>query len=144
VVSVLVAALVVAVVVAAGALFFHVTLRVARIPAFLVAVLLGSAACASLGLAVTVLIPNADAAPAVVNAIVLPLLFISDIFIRGDRSPVWLHRVANLFPLRHLSLALQTAFNPFGAGSGFDRGDLWVLAVWTVAGVLLARRFFSW
>lgn len=142
--STLIAVLVIAIVVAAGALFYGATLHARTLPAFLVAIVLGAAACSALGLAVTALIPHADAAPAIVNGIVLPLLFISDIFIPPGHAPAWLATVADLFPLRHLSTALQTAFNPFTTGAGFDRTDLAVLVLWTALGAALARRFFSW
>ena len=139
-----IAVLVMVIVIAAGALIFGATLTPRTLPAFFVTVVLGAAACSALGLAVTALIPNAEAAPAVVNGIVLPLLFISDIFIPPGVAPAWVTAVADVFPLRHLSHALQTAFSPFTTGAGFERNDLLVLLVWTLIGAALARRFFSW
>lgn len=140
----LVALLIVTIVVIAGLLFFGVTLQPRMLPAFALTVLLGAATFSALGLAVTALVPNADAAPPVVNGIVLPLLFISDVFVRSTSAPGWLSTVANIFPIRHLSLALQTAFNPFEAGNGFDAQRLLVLVIWLVVGAALGRRFFSW
>jgi ABC-2 type transport system permease protein len=144
IVTTLVAVLMVAIVVLAGALFYNVDPPTRTLPAFIIAVVLGAACCSALGLAVTALISNADAAPAVVNAIVLPLLFISDVFIPPDEAPEWLTFVANVFPIRHLSVALQTAFNPFERGSGFEPLDIAVLALWTLIGGVLAWRFFAW
>ena len=43
--------------------------------------LVGSLSFAALALALTCVIPNADAAPPIVNAAILPLLFLSGIFI---------------------------------------------------------------
>ncbi len=55
---------------------------------YLVTVVVGAMAFSALGLATTALVPNADAAPAIVNAIILPLLFLSGIFIPlGDDAP---------------------------------------------------------
>ena len=51
---------------------------------------------------------------------------------------------AGIFPVRHFSLALQTAFNPFETGAGFELVHLLVLAGWMVGGLLVAVRFFSW
>jgi len=140
----LVSFVIVTIVVVAGVALFGVTFRWETLPAFAFTVLLAAACCSALGLAVTALIPNADAAPAVVNGIVLPLLFISDVFVRGDAAPAWVHQVADIFPVRHISIALQTAFNPFSTGNGFDGQHLLVIAVWLVIGIALARRFFSW
>lgn len=134
----------VAIVAGAGVLFYDVDLPSRTMPAFIVTLALGAIAFSSLGLAVSGLIPNADAAPPLVNAIVLPLLFISDIFIRADNAPVWINQLADLFPLKHLSLAMQTSFNPFETGSGFEPLHLAVLAAWGVAGLIVAQRFFTW
>ena len=136
--------LLVAIVIAAGALFYDVDVPTDTMPAFLVAVVVGAAAFSSLALATTAAIPNADASPAVVNAITLPLLFISDVFIPPGEAPDWLITIADLFPIKHLSLALQTAVNPFETGSGFELAHLAVMAAWGVAGLLVAVRFFSW
>jgi ABC-2 type transport system permease protein len=89
-------------------------------------------------------VPNPDAAPAVVNAVVLPLLFISDVFIPAENAPAWLTDVANVFPVRHLSLALQTAFSPFERGRGVEWADLAVVAAWGALGAAIALRRFSW
>jgi ABC-2 type transport system permease protein len=114
-------------------------------PAAIVSVLVGAACFSSLGLATTALIRNADAGPPVTNALILPLLFISDVFIPlGEDSPSWLEPVASIFPIIHFSEALQTAFNPFEEGSGFEWSDLGVMAIWAVVGVALAIKFFRW
>ncbi len=136
--------LLVAIVIAAGALFYGVDVPTDTMPAFVVALVVGAAAFSSLALATTAAIPNADASPAVVNAITLPLLFISDVFIPPGESPDWLITVADLFPIKHLSEALQTAFNPFETGSGFEFTHLAVIAAWGVGGRMMALRFFSW
>ena len=60
----LVALLLVAIVTAAGALFYGVDVPTRTLPAAIVTLAIGAAAFASLGLAVTALIPSADAAPA--------------------------------------------------------------------------------
>ena len=48
---------------------------------FVVTFLVGSLSFAAMALALTAAIPNADAAPPIVNATILPLLFLSGIFI---------------------------------------------------------------
>jgi ABC-2 type transport system permease protein len=140
----LVTILLIAIVLAAGALFYGVDVPTETMPAFLVTVAVGSATFAALAFAINGFIPNAEAAPAVVNATVLPLLFISDVFIRADDAPSWLNTLAGIFPVRHLSEALQVAFNPFETGAGFRPVDLAVMAVWGLFGVLVALRYFSW
>lgn len=116
--------------------------------------LVGSLSFAALALAFTSIVPNADAAPPLVNASILPLLFLSGTFIPlGDRAPEWLRTVANTFPVKPLSDALfGSAFSdvtmrtPAGAifPFSFVWSDLLVVALWGIAGLLLAARFFSW
>ena len=115
----LIALLLVVVVTAAGALVYDVDVPTKTLPAFVVAVAIGAATFSSLGLAVSSFIPNADASPVVVNASIVPLLFISDVFIPLNDAPAWLTSVADIFPVRHFSLAIQSAFNPFEQGLGF-------------------------
>ena len=104
-------------------------------------VLVGSATFCALGLAVTAIIPNADAAPAIVNAIILPLEFLSGIFIAfGDNTPAWILWVARVFPIRHFALGMQAGF----LGTPFSWTDVLIVAAWGIAGLLLAIRFFSW
>jgi ABC-2 type transport system permease protein len=142
--STLMSLLLVVIVTAFGFLFYGVDIPTNTMPAFIVAVIVGAASFSALGLALTALIPNAEAAPPITNATILPLLFISDIFIPLEDAPQWLETVANVFPIKHYSAAMLTAFNPFETGSGFAWGDLAVVAAWGVAGVVLAIRFFSW
>ncbi len=134
----------VAIVVAFGAIFYGVDLRVETIPAFVLTVAVGAAAFSALGLALASFTPNAEAAPAVANATILPILFISDVFVRLDSPPTWLDIVGDIFPVKHFSEACQAAFNPFQTGSGFEWLDLAVVAAWGLAGVALSVRFFSW
>ncbi len=105
-------------------------------------VIVGAMAFSALGLATTAIIPNAVASPAIVNAIILPLLFISGIFIPlGPDAPEWMRVVGNVFPVKHFAEAMLGSF--VGAPP-FEWSDVVVVAVWGVAGLLAAVRFFSW
>ena len=142
--SILIALLLTAVATIAGALFYDVDVPTTTMPAVLVTVLLGAGAFCALGLAMTAVIPNAEAAPAVVNGTILPLLFISDIYIPDNDAPEWLRTFASFFPVKHFSEALQEPFSPFATGSAFAWGHLAVIAIWGVLGIGLAIRYFSW
>jgi ABC-2 type transport system permease protein len=108
---------------------------------FAVMVLVGAASFAALGLALTAVIPNADASPAVVNASILPLLFLSGIFIPlGDNAPAWIRWVGRIFPVRHFADGMSAGF----LGLTFKWSDVLIVAAWGVAGLILAARFFSW
>ena len=108
---------------------------------FLVMLIVGSAAFCALGFAITAVIPNADASAAIVNATILPLLFLSGIFIPFSAStPGWILWIARIFPVKHFADGMQAGF----IGTAFSWTDVLVVAAWGLAGLLLAVRFFSW
>ena len=127
-----------------GAIFYDVDVPTNTIVAFLVTLVLGAATFGSLGIAISSIISNADAAPPVVNATVLPLLFISDVFIPMEDAPVWLRTFADIFPIKPFASALHTVFNPFETSLGFEYGHLGVMIVWLFVGLIVSARFFSW
>jgi ABC-2 type transport system permease protein len=103
--------------------------------------LLGVVCFASLGVAFSHAIPNEEAAPAYTNAIFLPLIFISGVFYSADDLPAALKAIAEALPLKHLIDGLSEAI----VGGGGDVGAAAaVVAVWAVAGLFLAVRFFRW
>jgi len=107
----------------------------------IVMLVVGGAAFCALGLAVSAAVPNADAAPAVVNASILPLLFLSGIFIPfGNDTPEWIRWVGRIFPVQHFAAGMQAGF----LGTPFHWNDVLVVAVWGVVGLVLGIRFFSW
>jgi len=108
---------------------------------FLLMLLVGSASFCALGFAITPVIPNADASPAIVNATILPLLFLSGVFIPlGSNSPAWILWIARIFPVWHFARGMQAGF----LGTAFNWTDVLVVAAWGLGGLLLSVRFFSW
>ncbi|MCI0633716.1 MAG: ABC transporter permease [Actinobacteria bacterium] len=109
----------------------------------LITVIVGAMAFSALGLATTAIIPNADASPAIVNAIILPLLFLSGIFIPlGADAPEWMKVVGDIFPVKHFAEAMLGSF--YGPPFPFEWSDVLLVAAWGVAGLLAATKFFSW
>jgi ABC-2 type transport system permease protein len=108
---------------------------------FLVMLVVGAASFAALGFAVTALIPNADAAAPIVNATILPVQFLSGIFIPlGDSTPSWISWTARVFPVKHFADGMRAGF----LGTAFHWSDVAVVALWGVAGLVAAVRFFRW
>jgi ABC-2 type transport system permease protein len=127
-----------------GVVAFNVNLELSKMPAALVTFVVGAACFAALGLALAAASPTGDSAPAVANATILPLAFVSDVFIAMDNPPDWLTAVGNFFPLKHFVRAFQDAFHPLVESPGFEFDHLAVIAVWGVVGTLLALKFFTW
>lgn len=134
----------VAITVAFGVIFYSASVPTGiPLVQFVLTLLVGGLSFAALALALTAAIPNADAAPPIVNAAVLPLLFLSGIFFPvGDDAPTWIRAVSNIFPVRHFFEAMSSAF--LGNAIPFDWWDLAVVAAWGIVGLMLASRFFSW
>jgi ABC-2 type transport system permease protein len=129
---------------AVGAVAFGVTLPTHTLPGLVVTLAVGSATFCALGIAFTRLIPSEEAAPAMTNAVVLPLYFISGVFVTAEVLPAGLLHVADVLPVKPFVDALFVAFNPQTTGAGFAGQELAIIAAWGVVGLLLAVRFFSW
>lgn len=141
--AILITVLLVAIVTAFGALFYDAEVPTRTLPAFLLTIAVGAASFSALGLALTSVIPNADASPPIVNATILPLLFLSGIFIPIEDPNAWYVTLAEFFPVYHFAEAMNAAyFAP--TGNGFEGMHLLVLGAWGLAGVILAFLFFSW
>jgi ABC-2 type transport system permease protein len=105
--------------------------------------LLGVTAFASLGIAFAQVIPNFDSAPAYVNAVFLPAIFISGVFYDSKHLPAALKGVAEALPLKHVIDGLSGAIVT-GHGIGAHWGAVGALAAWGIGGIVLALRWFRW
>jgi ABC-2 type transport system permease protein len=87
------------------------------------------------------MIPNSDAAAPIVNATILPLLFLSGVFIPiQDNAPAWITWTARIFPVKHFADGMMASF----VGTAFSWNDVLVVGVWGVLGVVVALRYFTW
>jgi ABC-2 type transport system permease protein len=133
-----------AVVTLIGYLVYDVEVPTSTAPALLTAIFVGAASFSCLGFALTAVIPSEDAAPAITNVAVLPLYFLSGVFIPDTEIPEGVLDFSSIFPIRNFFEALFTAFDPATTGAGFEWGNLGIVALWGAGGLLLAMRFFRW
>lgn len=108
-----------------------------------VTLVLGAFCFGALGSMVSTFVPNEDAAPAIINFILFPMLFISGTFGRVETTST-LGRIASVFPVFHLNQLLEAVFNPFASGTGLVAGHLAVLAAWGVGALVIATVRFRW
>ena len=97
----------------------------------------------ALGIALSHAIPNFDSAPAYVNAVFLPAIFISGVFYSSDSLPPVLDAVARALPLKWVIDGFSGAIVT-GEGLAANAGGLGIVALWGVAGLACAVRFFRW
>jgi ABC-2 type transport system permease protein len=109
----------------------------------IVFVALGVVAFGSLGIAFAAVIPNFDSAAAYVNAVFLPVIFISGVFYSTKHLPALFKGIAEALPLKHVIDGLSGAIVT-GHGLSDNLTALAVVAGWAALGLFLTVRYFRW
>lgn len=127
-----------------GRFAYGVHLPSETLPGVVLTGIVGAVTFCCLGYALSTAIRSADSAQPMVQAIMLPLYFISGVFIPNVSLPRWLRDVAKVFPVQHLAAGLRHAFDPATRGVGIVWSDLGVLALWAAVGLAVALTRFVW
>jgi ABC-2 type transport system permease protein len=127
---------------AIGRAFFSVPLPHHGV-SLVLALLLGAVAFSGLGIGLTALIKSAEGASAVVNAIYLPMSFISGAFFSPHSYPRFLRAIADVLPLTYF-LRLVRNVMLHGHDIWSQGTNVAVVAAWGIAGVIIAVRSFRW
>jgi ABC-2 type transport system permease protein len=107
----------------------------------LLGVVVGSICFACCAFALAGLVTSPESAGPILQVILLPLQLISGVYFPTDGLPGWLHTVASIFPLVHITQALQHGMLP---NPSIAWGDLAVMAIWAVAAAAIAVKTFRW
>ncbi len=110
---------------------------------FVLAILVGTACFAALGLAATGLVHSGEGSSAVITAIYLPMTFISGSFFSTDTLPAFLQAIANVLPLTYLLDWIRESLVE-GKSIGSSWTALLVLVLWGLGGLAVALRTFRW
>ncbi|MFC4332373.1 ABC transporter permease [Streptomyces andamanensis] len=105
-----------------------------------VLLVLGTAAFSGLGLLMAGTL-KAEATLAAANLVFLLLLVGGGVIVPLDKFPSGVQDVLALLPVSALSDGLRDVLRH---GAGMPWGDLGILAVWAVAGLAAAAKFFRW
>ncbi|MGD1033747.1 MAG: ABC transporter permease [Candidatus Dormibacteria bacterium] len=143
-VAVVAALLMCALLLGIGAVFYNSPLPTHTIPGVAISAAVGAVSFCCVAFGVASFVRSADAAQPMVQLTLLPLSFISGIFVPLNNVPGWLGAVAGFFPARPLADALRGCFDPATTGAGINGGDLLVLGAWAAGGLLVALLRFSW
>ena len=127
-----------------GRLAYGASVSVAAIPALLSAIVLGVVVFCCLGFAVAGLVKAFDSAQPVAMAAVLPLTFISGVFIPWQLIPHWLQQVSQVFPVRPLAVATLDPYLAHGSSGAWSPESYALMAVWGLVGIVVAVRRFGW
>ncbi|MGO9322054.1 MAG: ABC transporter permease [Solirubrobacteraceae bacterium] len=126
-----------------GKLLYNVRVPQSTMLGLIVSVVVGAAAFACIAFAISSRISNAEAAAPALNITVLPLYFISGVFVPESQIPKVLRDIATVFPIHHLAQALRGTITQTH-GTGIAAGDLLIIAAWGLVSLLLAARTFQW
>jgi ABC-2 type transport system permease protein len=114
-----------------------------RFVSLAVALLLGTASFAALGVGLSGLVRSAEGASAVVNAIYLPVSFISGAFFSPESFPAFLEAIANVLPLTYF-IELVRDVMLHGSEIWDEPTAVAVITAWGAAGLAAAFRSFRW
>jgi len=143
--SILIALIGTLIMLSVGVVFFGLQVYPETVSILIAVFFVGVAAFAALGLLVAALAPSGQAATAIANATLLPLAFVSGVFIvPGEDMPGWLTAVSSFFPLSHFVEPFVAAFTPAATRADFEWQDLAYLALWGVVALIFAIRWFKW
>jgi ABC-2 type transport system permease protein len=98
---------------------------------------------AALGVAFAHLIPNFESTAAYVNAVFLPVVFVSFFVFDTKSAPAFVRDIAEALPLKPLIQGLSGAIVS-GVGLQSNLNALAVIALWAAFGLYFAVRGFSW
>jgi ABC-2 type transport system permease protein len=135
-------ALQVAIVIVAGRVFFGIGWP-KEWAELIVFVLAGVVCLAALGVAFAHVIPNFESTAAYVNAVFLPVVFVSFYAFDTTGAPEFIRNVADALPLKPLIDGLYGAMVS-GKGLGDNLDALAVIGLWGLFGIWLAVRGFTW
>lgn len=127
-----------------GVVAYGLDIEAAKLPAAMLVFTVGVASFAALGIAVGSMIPSPAAAPAIANGTILPLAFISNVFIPLEDPPGWLNFLGEFFPLKPFVTSFQDTFNPAVSAPAIPWSALAWLLAWGALGVAGAMRYFRW
>ena len=107
----------------------------------LLVVILGSVLFLTLGFAVSAFVTTENQAPAIMQLVTLPQMFLSGVFFSRDAVPAFLKPVADLLPLTFLNEALRQV-STAGATLTQVGPQILGIVVWSVITFIIAFRFF--
>lgn len=127
-----------------GVVAYGLEIDAAKMPAAAVTFLVGVGSFAALGMALSAVVKSASSASAAANAIILPMAFVSNIFIPLEDPPRWIEVIGNIFPLKPFAQSFQDCFNPLVDAPAFNWGALALVAAWGGVGLVVALTRFTW
>jgi ABC-2 type transport system permease protein len=122
---------------------FYGTPFPSAIGSLILAVILGAASFAGLGVATASLIRSAEGSSAVVNFILLPMAFLTGSFGPTRHYPAFLRAIGDVLPLKYF-IEIMNAVYLRGNGLWTKPAAIGVLAAWGASGLIVSALKFRW
>ena len=122
---------------------FYGTPFPSAVGSLVLAVILGAASFAGLGVATASLIRSAEGSSAVVNFILLPMAFLTGSFGPTRHYPAFLRAIGDVLPLKYF-IEIMNAVYLRGNGLWTKPAAIGVLAAWGASGLVVSALKFRW
>jgi ABC-2 type transport system permease protein len=113
------------------------------VPAFLIALVVGIFSFTAMGVAMSTVIPNQEAAGPLTSTVFFVLLFLSGLWFPLQANS-GLAKFSGVFPVRHILVAILASFNTMPKTSPWAWHDLLIVGIWGVGSALIGIRRFDW
>ncbi|MGH9016284.1 MAG: ABC transporter permease [Acidimicrobiales bacterium] len=111
--------------------------------AFVLIVVVGMLSFTGMGVGVSTLVPNSDAAGPIISIVFFLLLAFSGLWFPIKPGSA-LANVSGYFPIRHLITAVLASFDLPAGADPWAWHDVEVMAIWGVVGLFIATRKWQW
>ena len=108
---------------------------------FILVLVVGMISFTAMGVGISTVVPNADAAGPIVSLVFFILVALSGLYF-PVKAGTGLATFTGVFPIRHLIVGLVDTFN--GVPGTTPWNDMLVIAVWGVVGVFISLRRWDW
>jgi ABC-2 type transport system permease protein len=114
-----------------------------NVVSFLLVLVVGMFSFTAMGVGISTVVPNADAAGPIVSLVFFILVALSGLYF-PLQAGTGLATFSGYFPIRHLITACVTSFNAPPGSSSWPWNDLLVILVWGIVGAFVALRRWQW
>jgi ABC-2 type transport system permease protein len=108
---------------------------------FILVLVVGMLSFTAMGVGISTVVPNADAAGPIVSLVFFILVALSGLYF-PVKAGTGLATFTGVFPIRHLIVGLVDTFNGIPGTTPWN--DIFVIAVWGVAGAFVSLRRWDW
>lgn len=132
----------VAILIIIATVFFHIKI-IGSYAIIALLAMIGAIVFLTLGLLLSNVAKNQDAVPPVANIVMLPMMFLGNVFFPIETMPTWLQHTVKYLPLNYLSDAMRNVMINNAHIVDISK-DIYGLLIWMIVLVIIASLSFRW